>query len=229
MRLAWRQFCTDVSSLPAAARLHRILKKDRPLKVGSLRKANGEYTTTPSETLKVLLDAHFPDHNQAIPQTIRDVCSMQRCTLEGEQVATKIVTKSRVCASIKSFKPFKSPGQDGIYPVLLQKGLDILVPHLIPLYRSCIVLGYVPIAWQCMRVVFPPKPGKSDYTLAKSYRPLSLTSFLLKTLERLVYWYLLEGPLKIRPLHSNQFAYRAGLSTETALHCIVTRLRESCS
>ena len=43
-----------------------------------------------------------------------------------------------------TFDPFKAPGTDGIFPVLLQKGLDLLAPILVKLYRECLVFGYIP-------------------------------------------------------------------------------------
>jgi hypothetical protein len=39
---------------------------------------------------------------------------------------------------------------------------------------------------RAVRVIFIPKPGRDSYELAKSFRPISLTSFFLKTMERLV-------------------------------------------
>ena len=55
----------------------------------------------------------------------------------------------------------------------------------------------------------------------KDYRPISLTTFLLKTQERLVDSYLKEGPLKIWPFHEEQHAYCTGRSVETALLSVV--------
>jgi len=69
-----------------------------------------------------------------------------------------------------------------------------------------------------------PKPGKMDYTIAKSYRPISLTSFLLKGLEKLVDRYLRSGPLVSVPIHPRQHAFQAGKSTESALHQLVGRI-----
>jgi hypothetical protein len=66
------------------------------------------------------------------------------------------------------------------------------------------------------------KPGKLDYTEAKAYRPISLSSFLLKTMEKLVDRYIRNNALRIHPLHRNQHAYQLGKSTETALHNVVT-------
>jgi hypothetical protein len=42
------------------------------------------------------------------------------------------------------------------------------------------------MAWRQVRVTFIPNPGKSDYTEAKAYRPISLSSFLLMMMEKVV-------------------------------------------
>ena len=41
-----------------------------------------------------------------------------------------------------------------------------------------------------------PKPGKPNYDEVKSFRPISLNSFLLKGLERLVLWELEDTALR---------------------------------
>jgi hypothetical protein len=75
-------------------------------------------------------------------------------------------------------------------------------------------------------VVFIPKLGKS-LSQAKSLHPISLMSFVLKTLEKLLYRHIRGGAVVVKPLHRNQFAYRAGMSTETALFQVVHRLEKS--
>ena len=87
------------------------------------------------------------------------------------------------------------------------------------LYRAALALGYIPIAWRIARVAFIHKPGKIEYTTAKSFQPISLTSFLLKGLEKLV-----DGPMVTLPIHPRQHAYQAGKSTESALHQLVGRI-----
>jgi hypothetical protein len=74
-------------------------------------------------------------------------------------------------------------------------------------------------------VVFIPKPGKSQ-TQAKSLRPINLTSFILKILEKLIDRHIRGGVQVEKPLHQNQYAYRAGMSTETALFQVVKRLEK---
>ena len=75
-------------------------------------------------------------------------------------------------------------------------------------------------------MVFIPKPGKS-LTQAKSLRPISLMSFILKTLEEVLDRHIRDGVMVEKPFHQNQFAYRAGISTETALFQVVHRLEKS--
>ena len=63
-----------------------------------------------------------------------------------------------------------------------------------------------------------PKPGRNSHSRPKDFRPISLTSFLLKIMERLVDRYLREEALALLPLHPNQHAYQAAKSMEIALH-----------
>jgi len=43
---------------------------------------------------------------------------------------------------------------DGIFPALLHEGREILIPHLIKIFRTCLATGYVPTAWRRVKVVF---------------------------------------------------------------------------
>jgi hypothetical protein len=95
---------------------------------------------------------------------------------------------------------------------------------VVRIFHACLAAGYVPTAWHQVKVVFIPKPGRNTYSGPKDYRPISLTSFLRKTMERLVDRHLRDETLVLSPLHPNQHAYQAGKSTETALHQLVVRV-----
>jgi hypothetical protein len=82
------------------------------------------------------------------------------------------------------------------------------------------------MSWRHIRVVYIPKPGK-PLPQAKSLRPITLMSFILKTLEKLLDRHITDGVLVEKALHQNQFAYRAGMSTETALFQVAQRLEKS--
>jgi hypothetical protein len=121
-----------------------------------------------------------------------------------------VVTYRRVEWVIDSFAPYKSPRVDGISQALLQHAREVVIPCLVRMFRACLATGYVPAMWRQVKVVFIPKPGRNAYSGPIDYRPISLTSFLLKAMVRLVDRYLRDEALAIVPLHPNQHAYQAG-------------------
>ena len=72
-----------------------------------------------------------------------------------------------------------------------------------------------------MSVIFIPK-DKPDKSSPKSFRPITLASFLLKGLERIVQWHFNETILQ-KPL-SNQHAYTKGRSCDSALSEVVNKM-----
>jgi hypothetical protein len=116
---------------------------------------------------------------------------------------------------------------DGIFPALLQQAREVVIPYLVKIFRACLSTGYVPAIWRQVKVVFIPKPGKGTYSGPRDYRPISLTSFLLKTMDRLMDRYLRDNALTSVPLYFNQHAYQAGKSVETALHQLVVRVEKA--
>ena len=218
-RSSWRDFCGSVSGASASAKLYKLLSLGKREELGMLQLPNGEYTNTREEALSHLLAVHFPG-STAPDAPASPVLAPQGIALDW-RVARQVVTDERVDWAIRSFSPWKAPGEDGIFPALLQHGLKVLSIPLCRIYRACIALGYIPVAWRSVKVVFIPKPGKVSYAFAKSFRPISLSSFLLKGLERLVDRFLRDVVLRERPLHASQHAYQTGKSTETALHALV--------
>lgn len=56
---------------------------------------------------------------------------------------------------------------------------------------------------------------------AKDFRPINLTSFILKTVEKLI-----DTIIRQEPLLQGQHAYRADSSVETALYSAIIRIEE---
>ena len=122
-----------------------------------------------------------------------------------------------------SFVPLKSPGEDEIIPIMFQKNLHIILDVLHEMFIASISLLHNPCICRGAKVVFIPKLGQLIYTLAKAFRPISLTSFMLKTLEKLVDRYLRDGVLRQHTIHPNQHAYQPRKSAESALHQLVAK------
>ena len=82
------------------------------------------------------------------------------------------------------------------------------------------------MAWKEGTGIFLPKPGKESYFEAKSFRMITLTSFQLKWLERLILYHINDDKNVQAKLSASQYGFRAGVSTETALHEFVRRVEQ---
>jgi hypothetical protein len=183
------------------------LAKQATNRVRTVKLHNGQQTETGKETLKELFRVHFPD-SKLIDDSYDDGHGQQNLgiceciTNRGDwNLARCMIKHSKISWALGTFKPFKSAGTDGIAPVLLQLGAEHVVPHLCRIFRACMAYGFIPTAWRQVKVTLKPKPGKLDYTKAKAYRPISLSSFLLKMMEKLVDRHIRDGALKEYPLH----------------------------
>jgi hypothetical protein len=115
----------------------------------------------------------------------------------------------------------------GTFPAQLQEGREVLINLLVEILLDYLATGYVAIIWRKVNVVSNPKPNKNSYCGTRDFRPISLTLFLLKTMESLVERFLGDEVLALRPLHPNQQAYQAGNSVDTELHQPVLRAEKT--
>ncbi len=118
----------------------------------------------------------------------------------------------------------KEPGPDGVSPACLKSCADQLAPIFTQIFNRSLELCEVPSCFKCSTII--PVPKKPKITGLNDYRPVALTSVVMKSFERLVLAYLKAstGPL-LDPL---QFAYRANRSVDDAvnmgLHFILRHL-----
>ena len=62
---------------------------------------------------------------------------------------------------------------------MLKLAGDEIVKDLLVIFRSCIIKGYIPEACKQSEGKILPKPGKTEYTKAKAYRIIILSSCML--------------------------------------------------
>ena len=139
---AWRALCCSIDDLPRSARLHRALSRDPKIKLGSLAAPSGRRTQSEGEILEFLLTTHFP--NSGVTQELAAPAAALLARRPNWSLATRVVTYRRVEWAIDSFAPYKSPGVDGIFPALLQRAQEVVIPYLVRIFRACLATGYVP-------------------------------------------------------------------------------------
>jgi hypothetical protein len=142
-----------------------------------------------------------------------------------EHKTLKFISKNKLIKAFKLFGPHKSAGPDSFKPIVLQNLPSKILTNICTLYKVSIALGYMPKIWTKSKVIFIAKPQKKDYTDPNAYRPISLTSFILKGLERLILFHLEEVDVIKKPLTSAQHAFRTNKGTDTALSKAVDKIK----
>ena len=212
--ITWRTFVNDTPGPNSMARLSRIaLHKDK-LSLNVLHDGQGGITEPGTDTIDRLAQVHFPQatnfdrfpsHRSSfaeLTEVIRD---------KFPYVTPKLVRKS-----LLRFQPKKAPGPDQIKPIVFRYLPPRFIDYLTMVYKISLQLRYTPRKWQESTVVFIPKVGKKDMREGKAYRPIVLSNFFLKGLERLITWEM-DSRLKYYPIHPNQHGFQIGKGTEAAL------------
>ena len=139
---------------------------------------------------------------------------------------SNIVTSRKVEAAFKSFKGFKAPGLDELRPVVLKHLDEKTMERISVLHNVSLSLGYIPKVWRGAKVILIPKSGKDDYNDPRAFRLITLSSFILKGLEKVVAWHLEELGI-VNRLSPRQHAFRKHHSTDTALSEVVNVIEGS--
>ncbi|KAI4898966.1 hypothetical protein NFI96_016196 [Prochilodus magdalenae] len=114
----------------------------------------------------------------------------------------------------------KAAGPDGVPPRVLKACATQLCGVLQHVFNMSLCLQRVPVMWKTSCIVPVPKtPRPSDI---KDYRPVALTSHIMKTMERLV---LEQLRPTVQPLLDPlQFAYQPRLGVEDAIIYLLNRV-----
>ena len=149
--------------------------------------------------MKIQLKTHFPDHlkcpgqRQPEPKWVRERLDQRAVGLDlGTEDFLEYINTEKVRNAMRSFGSRKAPGPDGFKPIVLKNLNEKAVIFLTVLHKISISTQQIASSWRKMDVIFIPKPGKEDYSSPKSYSPITLSSFMLKGLERIMLWYLRE-------------------------------------
>ncbi|KAM7314562.1 hypothetical protein ISCGN_004346 [Ixodes scapularis] len=121
--------------------------------------------------------------------------------------------------AIHKSKTRSAPGPDNVTPATLRNLPDETRLQLLDWINAIWVSGELPQAWKHSIVVPIPKGNKARNTI-KNFRPISLTSCVCKTMERMVLarldWYLENS----NAFHPAQTGFRTGLGAQDSLALI---------
>jgi len=118
----------------------------------------------------------------------------------------------------------KSPGPDNIHPRILKECASVLSLPLWILFSSSLHEGKLPVSWKNAKVTPIFKKGSRADTA--NYRPISLTSVVCKTMEKLIRDSLLQHMINNGFLSDTQHGFVRGRSCTTQLLRVIDAITE---
>uniref|UniRef100_A0A3B1IGL0 Reverse transcriptase domain-containing protein n=1 Tax=Astyanax mexicanus TaxID=7994 RepID=A0A3B1IGL0_ASTMX len=134
------------------------------------------------------------------------------------------IREQDVCRLFQRQNVHKAPGPDGVTPSCLRSCAVQLAPIFTQIFNKSLELCKVPSCFKSSIII--PVPKKPSITGLNDYRPVALTSVVMKSFERMVLTHLKN--ISDHQLDALQFAYRANRSVDDAvnmgLHFILQHL-----
>jgi len=123
------------------------------------------------------------------------------------------IADAEIAEALKDTSNVSAPGKSGHGWKLVKWAWEACPTWFVTLFNSCLDAGMHPKAWKTALIAVVPKPGKSDYSLPKSYRPVALLECLGKLLEKVVTKRILHDVGAHNLVPTNQFGARPHSST----------------
>ena len=106
--------------------------------------------------MDLLKDTHFPGNTQTKPTPLPPLA--ERVDTTSKEAA--FITPERLKTCIRSFKPKRGAGPDGLKPAVYQALGPNALRRLANLYKASYLLGKQPDHFKLVRVIFIPKAGR---------------------------------------------------------------------
>jgi hypothetical protein len=205
----WEDFLADDTNIWQAAKYLDPNGSPAFDKIPPLTRRDGSTSRDKIERAEELLSAFFPP----LPARIEDEGPRPQRT----PVLMPPLTMEEVERRIFAAKSWKAPGDDGLPAMVWKQVWPVVKDRILLLFQTSLDRGELPVQWRNARIIPPKKQNRGDYTVAKSWRPISLLSTLGKALEAVVAERISHAVETFRLLPTSHFGARKKRSAEQAL------------
>ena len=177
---------------------HQMVDVDRAV---SLIDSNGNLTSE-EQTASI-----FADHFSSVYNIPLERGSYKAPLVNVVNYISKtVITEDMILQQLEFLDGSKSPGPDGIHPNLLKRFSKDFANILFYIFNKSLESGILPSDWKSANIVVPIHK-KDSKLLAKNYRPISLTSIVVKILESIIKPIILNHLMCNNIIHSNQHGF----------------------
>ena len=146
---AWRKYKECIQTEKEMAALAKQAQKEEKRDINVLSRPDGSSTDPGAQIINLLTETHFPDS--------KHVTYNNRRNLPVEDIRQKFtdwIDKHKMICALQGFGKKKSPGPDGIKPLVFEHLPEEFIAIMEIIYKSAIHLGYTPKAWKRTKVIF---------------------------------------------------------------------------
>ena len=200
----------------------RFMKKQE--KIGPLKDNSGNLVSDPlqmSEIIKQQYEKSFSKKKNSIEVSLTEptsgnVININDLFSENDPFTHIDITKEDIVSAIKATKINSAPGPDLVPPILFHKCIDSLATPLHLILKKSFENSDIPEIWKeaLITPIYKNKGQKSD---PSQYRPISLTSQIVKLLERIIRIYIIQYLEVNNAFPDSQHGFRPGRSTVSQL------------
>ena len=133
----------------------------------------------------------------------------------GSDILDLMCSSANVGELLLTLDVNKATGPDGLSARLLREAAPVISDPLSKLFNMSLNRGKLPRDWKCANITPVYKNGGKEYV--SNYRPISLTSLVVKTLEKLVTRHIMAHLEDHDLLSPHQYGFRAGFSCTSQL------------
>ena len=191
--------------------------------IDHLTKEDGTMTINDEENAEVLnrfFTSVFTEEDLENIPTLED-------RYHGPPLENIIITPEMITQKLKKLKTSKSPGPDGFHPrVLMETAEELSVPLTI-LFRKSLQAAELPEDWKIGEIT--PIHKKGSRRQPGNYRPVSLTSVIVKVLESIIRDVIVDHMMSNNLFADEQHGFVPGRSCMTQLLLVMeewTRMLE---
>ena len=219
----------EIKKNPKALYKYINSKKGNRTPISRLKKRNGTITKNDKETAEELngfFQSVFVREDDADILAFNDFARLCMDTEVAEpfdflgRCARDVLSvihleKDKVVKLLKALDPSKTPGPDGLHPKVLMEVAEQIGEPVYWIFRDSLQLSIIPEYWEVANITPIFKGG--DRSNSSNYRPVSLTSVLCKTLEKIVREGILDHICRENLFSQSQHGFRNGRSCLTNL------------
>ena len=179
--------------------------------VGPLINSDKKTTSSPQEMTEILSDQYSSVFSDPSDDNIdANTIFPEQHTTDTPSLSQIQFSDSELAGAMNNLATNAAPGPDGFPAILLKKCSSVLAPPLALIWRKSLETSDIPTICKSATIT-PIHKGKSR-AMAKNYRPVALTSHLIKVFEKVVRSHIVNFMSDHTLFNSTQHGFRGGHS-----------------